>query len=126
MRAWLLERAESPEQVEPVIAFLTENLALDDVRFSYAFASDKRDLAGWGGERIERTLRDRGVEPDLARQAASAEAELEIERAVKLLRERGAATDTDLERSRALGLLARRGYSSDNAYAAVRRLGGPT
>lgn len=124
MRAWLAERAASPEQVESVIAFLTENLALDDARFSHAFAADKRDLAGWGGERIERVLRDRGVEPGLAREAASADAGLEIERAVKILRERGVTAGTDRERSRALGLLVRRGYSSDNAYAAVRRVSG--
>lgn len=122
MREWLAARSEDPEEVERVVGFLVENLALDDHRFSRAFADDKRDLSGWGAERIERTLRERGVPGGLAREAASAGAETEVERALRVLEERGAGTGTDRERARALGLLARRGYSSDDAYAAIRRL----
>lgn len=122
MRAWLAAREDDPEEVERVIAFLTENLALDDVRFSRAFADDKRDLSGWGAERIERTLRERGIEAALAREVAAAGGESEVERAVRVLEELGASADTDRDRARALGLLARRGYSSEDAYAAIRRL----
>ncbi len=122
MRSWLTEREDDPAEVERVVGFLTGNLALDDVRFSHAFASDKRELAGWGAERIETVLRRRGVAGALAREAACGGGETEVERAVRVLEERGSRLGTDRDRSRALGLLARRGYSAEDAYAAIRTL----
>lgn len=103
--------------------FLKQNLALDDRRFSHAFADDKRDLSGWGADRIESTLRRRGIHGDLAREAALDGEDDEIDRAVKVLAARGAQVETDRERARALGMLARRGYSAEDAYAAIRRFG---
>ncbi|MCO5315562.1 MAG: RecX family transcriptional regulator [Solirubrobacterales bacterium] len=122
MRVWLAEREDDPELVEQTVRFLTENLALDDVRFSRVFADDKRDLAGWGARRIETTLRERGIAPELAREVASGPGESEVDRAVRVLAERGSQVDSDRERGRALGLLARKGYSAEDAYAAIRRL----
>lgn len=122
MRDWLARREEDPAEVDRIVSFLTRNLALDDRRFSHAFAEDKRNLSGWGASRIESTLRQRGIDPDLAREAAAVSSESEVDRAIRLLGERGVTAATDRERGRALGLLARRGYSVDDAYAAIRRV----
>jgi len=122
MRDWLAKREGDPGEVDRIMSFLIRNLALDDRRFSYMFAEDKRDLSGWGASRIESTLRQRGIDPELARAAATESSESEVDRAVRLLGERGVKAETDRERGRALGLLARRGYSVDDAYAAIRRV----
>lgn len=122
MRAWLAERTGDREEVERLIDFLTRNLALDDTRFSRAFADDKRELAGWGSERIEAALRQRGVDPRLAREAAAAGGETEVERAIRVLGSRSFDLETDRDRRRALGMLARRGYSADDAYTAIRAM----
>lgn len=122
MRDWLAEREVEPDEIDRVVDFLIENLAIDDDRFAVEFTRDKRELAGWGSERIEQTLRARGVPAKLARAAiARDDGESEVERAVRVLRERGADLTDDGGRRRALGLLARRGYCAEDAYAAIRR-----
>ena len=45
----------------------------------------------------------------------------EVERAARLLGEKGVDLSDDRGRSRALGMLARRGYGAEEAYAAIRR-----
>lgn len=122
MRIWLSEREQDGDEVERVIDILTDSLALDDVRFSRAFADDKRELAGWGSKRIESVLRSRGVDANLARQAASAGEESEVDRAVRVLEGRSLDLVSDRGRGRALGVLARRGYSPEDAHAAIRIL----
>jgi len=93
MRALLEGRGFEPEHVEGTIARLVEIGELDDERFAERFAEDKRELRGWGPERI---------------------------RAARLLRERGQPLTDDRARSRALEFLARRGYDYEVAYAAIR------
>lgn len=123
MRQWLADREVEPEEIDRVVDFLIENLAIDDARFADAYTADKRQLAGWGSERIEQKLLSRGIAPALARAAiAREEEESEVERAVRVLRERGADLTDDRGKQRALGLLARRGYSLEDAYAAIRRV----
>ena len=61
MRQWLADREVEPEEIDRVVDFLIENLAIDDARFADAFTADKRELAGWGSERIEQKLRSRGI-----------------------------------------------------------------
>lgn len=124
MRQWLAVREVEPEEIDRVLDYLIENLAIDDVRFAQAYTSDKRELAGWGSDRIEQTLRKRGVAPDLILAAlAESGEESEIERAVRVLGERGADLGDLRGRQRALGMLARRGYCAEDAYAAIRRAG---
>lgn len=124
-----LERAELPaEEVEPVLCELVELGYLDDARYARVFAEDKRNLEGWGRERIEQVLRDRGVDRALigaALAAVEAEAEAngegEYERAASLLRRRFPRPSQEpRERERALGVLIRKGYDSELAYDAVR------
>jgi regulatory protein len=129
MRAWLTEREAGPEETEEVIGYLIENLALDDRRFAFVYTSDKRQLAGWGRDRIRKTLLKRGIDRHLVEEALAQpgsdgeEAETEVDRAVRVLSEKGADLSDDRGRQRALGLLARRGYDAEEAYAAIRIAG---
>ena len=118
-----LERAELPaEEIDAALAELTELGTLDDGRYARVFAEDKRNLEDWGTERIERVLRERGVDRRLIAAAISdAPGQGEEDRALALLRRRFPQPSEDpRERERALGVLIRKGYESDVAYEVVR------
>ncbi len=119
--SWLRARGVVSEEVEAVVGQLAESGTLDDARFARRYAEDKRELAGWGEERIRIALTQRGVdETDIAKALAAGSTE-EVARAVDQLRRRGAPLTDALERNRALGFLVRRGYCSETAYEAIRR-----
>jgi regulatory protein len=120
LHAWLGERGIDEELVEDVIAELVEIGELDDERFAFAYAEDKRDLSGWGAERIEAALVDRGLGRSLAERAAGEPRDAQLERAVTLLEGRGTDLADEAERSRALSFLTRRGYEYELAYDAIR------
>jgi len=121
MRQWLADREVDEEEIDRIIAWLTTNLALDDRAFAFAFAHDKRELSAWGRDRIRKVLMRRGVGRSLIEEAlAGEEGETEVDRAARLLVEKGLPLEDDRGRQRALGLLARRGYEAEEAYAAIR------
>jgi regulatory protein len=121
LRAWLAEREVGEAEIEEVIALLADAGAIDDASFALRYAADKRELAGWGPERIARALESRGVPPEFIESALGGEDEArQLERATALLSLRGAGLRSDRERERALALLVRRGYSLELAYEAVR------
>jgi regulatory protein len=122
MGVWLRARGVENAEVEQVLEHLLAAGALDDTRFAVRFAEDKRELAGWGGERIRAALAERRV-PDADIEAALAADRGELERAEALVRDRGIDLGDDRGRGRALALLLRRGYDSEVAYEAVRRAG---
>ena len=95
---------------------------LDDARYAIRFAEDKRALERWGGERIARELRRRGVGRELVDAAlARQDRDGELRAAVELLAARlPQPPDDDRERDRAWRLLVRRGYEPELAYEAVR------
>jgi regulatory protein len=104
-----------------VIVLLAEGGAIDDRSFARRYAEDKRQLAGWGPDRIRGALEGRGVAPEHIDAALAAEdEERQLERATALLADRGLACVSERERERALGLLVRRGYPLELAYEAVR------
>ena len=110
------------EVVDEAIAELTRQGYLDDARYAYRFAEDRRTIDAWGAERIERRLLAAGLEPALIAAAIGERgAAEELEAALTVLRRRfpHAPTD-DRDRDRALGLLVRKGYDLDLAYDAVR------
>ena len=72
-----------------MIAELVEIGELDDERFAYAFAEDKRELSGWGSERIEAALADRGLGRSLAERAAAEPRDAQLERAAPCSRAAG-------------------------------------
>jgi regulatory protein len=108
--------------VDRTIGHLTELGELDDERFARRYAEDKRELRGWGPERIREALHHRGIEPVLIDAALSGEShDDEVERASGLLAERGRGLADEADRASALAYLTRRGYDYDIAYDAVRR-----
>lgn len=111
---------------DAAVAAALERLAaigeLDDERFAQRYAEDKRELRGWGPERIRGALVDRGIDPGLAERAAGQEPPAaQTERATALLAARGERLADDAARSRALAFLARRGFDYEIAYEAIRR-----
>ena len=123
LRGWLGERAVEEAEIEEVIALLIEAGAIDDASFARRYAEDKRELAGWGPDRISKALEGRGVAREHIEAALAGEDEdAQLERAVALLGDRGLRCGSEQERERALGLLVRRGYPLELAYEAVRRV----
>lgn len=119
---WLAGKGASPDEVEAIVERLTALDLLDDQKFASLFTEDKRNISGWGSERIERTLIERGIPTAIAREVVAAGAGEEVERAASVLIERGSELGDERGRQRALALLARRGYSSEDAYEAIRRV----
>jgi regulatory protein len=119
---WLAARDFTPAEVGTAIARLTEVGELDDRRFAERFAEDKRDLRGWGPQRIREALAGRGIARELIESALRGDDHAEqLARATALLAKRGQPLATDAERNRALAFLTRRGYDYELAYEAIRR-----
>jgi regulatory protein len=110
-----------PGDVEQAIATLIEDGLLDDARFARLLVQDKRELEGWGSDRIRQALLARGVEADQIEEALTAQdGRDEMERALELLRRRFPAPAGDRrERDRALGMLVRKGYDVELALDAI-------
>lgn len=122
MRSWLAEREYDQDEIDRVLAYLIENLAVNDARYATEFTADKRHLSGWGRDRIEATLIQRGVPRELVAAAlADDDGESEVDRATRVLVDRNTGLEDPKDRQRAMGLLARRGFSAEDAYAAIRR-----
>jgi regulatory protein len=118
---WLGDRGFAPDRVAATVDRLIESGTLDDERFARRFAEDKRDLRGWGPDRIREALAGRGLEPSLIEAALAVDApDMQLDRAVTLLEGRGDTPHDDASRGRALAFLARRGYDVELAYEAVR------
>ena len=121
---WLGARGYEHADINTAIARLTEVGELDDRRFAARFAEDKRELQGWGPERIREALAGRGIPRELVDLALGEDGHAEqLARATSLLERRAQPVATDGERGRALAYLTRRGYEYDLAYEAVRRHG---
>jgi regulatory protein len=118
---WLRQRGYEGGEVDAAVSGLTEAGELDDRRFALRYAQDKRELRGWGAERIREALAARRVPSALIEVALEAESrDAAVDRATELLARRGRPVGNDAERSRALGFLTRRGYEYEVAYEAVR------
>ena len=102
---------------------LHEAGAIDDERFARRFAEDKRELRGWGPDRITGRCGRAGIDEPLIEAAVEAEgAEALLERALELVEVSGIDPCDERSRARALSLLARRGFPLEVAYDAVRAL----
>jgi regulatory protein len=124
LRARLQKAELSEAECEPVVAELLEFGYLDDARYARLFAEDKRNLEGWGRERIARSLRERGIDRELIEAALAADGDAggsELQRAVDLLAQRFPAPPADRrERERAYAMLVRKGYDGELAADALR------
>jgi regulatory protein len=113
-----------PAAIDAAIAELQEQGYLDDAGYAQRFAEDRRELDGWGAERIARKLTAAGVDREQIAVACDArDREAELEAAIAVLRGRfRVPPETDRDRERALGMLVRKGYDLELAYDAVRAL----
>lgn len=114
-----------PAAIDAAIAELLELNYLDDAAYAQRFTEDRRQLDGWGPERIARKLTTLGIDEASIDAAVSGRDHAdELSAAVELLTRklRGTVPETDRDRERALGFLVRKGYDLDLAYDAVRTL----
>jgi regulatory protein len=122
-----LERARlGGEAIDAAIATVTQQGHLDDARYARLLAEDRRNIDGWGVERIRARLQAAGIERELIDSVlAGHDAPSELVAAGALLRRRcrGRLRD-DRERQRAFAILIRAGYDSSVAYDAIRSVGG--
>jgi regulatory protein len=119
---WLGARGFAEAEVAEALERLAEVGELDDARFALRYAEDKRELRGWGPDRIREALAARGVAtPEIEAALEADDRDDQLERAVSLLARRGDDLDDEAGRARGLAFLTRRGYDYDLAYDAVRR-----
>lgn len=126
VRQRLEQKGISSATADAAVASLVQDGYLDDSRYALMFVHDKRELEGWGSERIRRALAQRGIDrasvDEALRQheADWAAGETELDRAVALLRRRFPSPPrARRERDRALGVLIRKGFESDLAVDAL-------
>jgi regulatory protein len=118
---WLKGRGFAMDEIEAALRRLFETEVLDDERFARRYAEDKRDLSGWGPERIREALLDRGVPIDTIEGVLALDSHGDqLDRAREILIRRARPLDDDADRQRELEYLARRGYDHEIAYQAVR------
>lgn len=121
LAAWLDGRGFGDGEVREALTRLAEAGELDDERFARLYSEDKRDLSGWGAERIREALLGRGVPSSTVEAVLATDSHHDqLERARELLARRGRPLGDNAERQRALEYLARRGYEYEIAYEAVR------
>ena len=118
-----LRRDGYPEDVAERVADRLEEIgAVDDARFASALTRTLSGSRGYGRRRIERELREAGVDDDLALGALGDhaseddEAGRARERAVALARGAGGSV------SRLAGRLARRGFAADISWRVAREV----
>jgi regulatory protein len=125
LRAHLDGEGIEPGDVEQAVAALRGQGYVDDARYARLLAEDKRDLEGWGSERISRTLTARGIDRELIEAALVGDEQdtiTEIDRAVAVLSRRFPTPPRERrERDRALAVLLRKGYDVDLALDALTR-----
>ena len=118
---WLKGRGFGMEEIETALRRLFETEVLDDERFARRYAEDKRDLSGWGAERIREALLARGVPIDTVEEVLASDSHGDqLDRAREILIRRARPLEDSADRRRALEYLARRGYDYEIAYDAVR------
>ena len=124
VRKHLAGKEVEEDAIEHAVGELTELGYLDDAGYARRFAEDRRSIDGWGRDRIERRLRELGVErEDIAAALRDRDHGSELDTALELLRRRWRQPPADdRDRERALGFLARKGYDLELAYDAVREL----
>jgi regulatory protein len=123
LRRHLAAKDVGEPEADAAVAEVRRMGYVDDARYARTFAEDRRNLDGWGAERIERRLLALGVDREhVAAAVGGRDGADELEAALGLLRRRfrEGALEGERERERALGMLVRKGYELELAYDAVR------
>ena len=129
VRARLQRAGCGVSEIDDAVEELQTLGQLDDARFARLFAQDRRELDGWGQDRIARRLAELGVESEVVDRELTVEPAAELQRAVELLKRRlppeaASRNGDERVRERAFGILIRKGYESEVAADAVRRWDG--
>ena len=122
LRTRLQRAGLGAELIDEALAIVIEQGYVNDERYARLLAEDRRNLDGWGAQRIRARLEDAGIAPELIEQTlAGSDHASELAAAAALLerRWRGALTN-DRERQRAFAVLIRLGFDSEVAYDAIR------
>jgi regulatory protein len=121
LASWLADRGVEEPQVAETLNRLEELGEVDDARFARRYAEDKRELAGWGADRVRAALEQRGIAAaEIEAALAEEDSASEVDRATALLMRRSEPLTSERSRARALSFLTRRGYPFEVAYEAVR------
>ncbi len=122
LRARLERAGFDPSVVEEALAIVADQGYLDDARYARLLAEDRRNIDGWGVDRIRERLQTAGIERELIDEVlAGHDAASELEAAVAMLQRRcREPPGDDRERARAFAILIRAGYESEVAYDAIR------
>jgi regulatory protein len=122
LRAKLARTGLSQSAVEEALAIVTEQGYLDDDRYARLLAHDRRELDGWGTQRIRARLQDAGIATEVIERVLAPHTPVqEHAAALQLLRRRfPGAPSTNRERQRAYEALIRQGFESELAYEAIR------
>jgi regulatory protein len=127
LRARLLNREHSSEDVDAAIELLTEDGTLDDRRVARAYARAAADVKGRGRLRVQRELHEKGIARDVSAEAIAEVFGDRDERAMaakalqkKLRHARRPPTQADA--ARLYQYLMRQGFSPAVAAAEVRKL----
>lgn len=123
LRRHLAAKDVGEPEADAAIAEIARMGYVDDARYARSFAEDRRNLDGWGNQRIERRLLELGVDRGhVAAALGDRDGACELEAALELLRRRfrNGVPAIERERERALGMLVRKGYELELAYDAVR------
>jgi regulatory protein len=129
LRARLLDRDHSAEDVEAVIAQLLETHALDDARVARAYARTAATVKGRGRLRVMRELHAMGIPGNVAAEALAEvfgdldERTLIAKALQKKLRGR-TVLEGRAEHARLYQQLMRLGFSPAGIVAALKKLGG--
>jgi len=118
-----LERAGlAAAVVQQALTIVTEQGYVNDERYARLLVEDRRNIDGWGAERIRARLEAAGIDRELIDGAlAGCDHASELSAATAQLRRRRAEPLTnDRERQRAFGILIRLGFDSEVAYDAIR------
>jgi regulatory protein len=125
LRSRLERAATEREIIDEAVEILAEQGYIDDARYARMFVEDRRNLDGWGEQRIRDRLKQAGIERDTIEQAlgdGGRAAELAAATAQLQRRWRRPPAD-DRERQRAFGQLIRLGYEPEVVYDAIRARG---
>lgn len=118
-----LERAGTDPQITAeTLTILAELGYLDDARYARLMVEDRRNVDGWGEQRIRARLQQAGVGRDLTDRALGESGRGgELEAALAQLQRRWRRPPADdRERQRAFAQLIRLGYEADVVYEAIR------